>query len=99
MHVPGVYPVEFIKDMLLILFGHTYSSIFYLDFNTLSTIACRDPYFRGIFRILIGIVQQVINHIGEMGGVSLYIRSARVQFNINSAFPLRDLQAQMIYSL
>ena len=99
MHVTGVYPVEFIKDMLLILFGHTYSFIFYRDFNSFTTIACDDPDLRGIFRILVGIVQEVIDDVGKMGGIPFDIRSASVQLNINTAFPLCHLQIQVINSL
>ena len=56
-------PVEFIKDMFLILFCHTDTLILYQDLDPAIDIKRTDGDFRWIGGVFICIVEQIVDHI------------------------------------
>mgnify|MGYP003565673633 CR=1 FL=1 len=74
VQVAGMYSIKLIEDMLSGFLAHPDALIFNDNLYTVGYISRADTNFRILGRILIGVVQQVVYNIGNVGLIAFYDR-------------------------
>jgi hypothetical protein len=94
--IAGVYAVEFIKNVFSGFFADAHAIVLHGNFHTHGHIAGTDGNF-GFFRaVFIGVVEQVVDNAGKVGGIALDNGFFGLQIVRSVPFPFFHLEAEII---